>query len=99
MNVLPTVTVVDVLIKHGIGTCLTLVGCFLFYMLIKHILSQQTEIMKMATSQNQHWQGIISEHSSNAKLFHNEVKEAHKFQREEHKEIIQICGRINGYKT
>lgn len=93
------ITLIDVFIKHGIGTALTIVLCIVLWKLIKHILDQQERISKMAIEQNEHWQGIISEHSSNAKAFHNEVKDAHKFQREEHKEIIAMCGRINGYKS
>lgn len=40
----------------------------------------------------------IKEHTESARAFHDEVKEAHKFQRDEHKEMIDILGRINGYK-
>jgi len=37
-------------------------------------------------------------HTAQAKQFHDSVTEAHKFQREEHKEMIITLGRINGYK-
>ena len=47
----------------------------------------------------------LDEHNINAREFHNTVTEAHKFQREEHKEMIgnlkeqgQVLARINGYK-
>jgi len=99
MEFTPSLTVIDVLVKHGIGTALTLVGCYLFWKIIQHILKQQEVIMKMATEQNQHWQSVISEHTASAKAFHEEVKEAHRFQREEHKEMITTLGRINGYKN
>ena len=47
----------------------------------------------------------IDDHTSRANTFHEEVTEAHRFQREEHKEMIGqlneitiTLGRINGYK-
>ena len=96
---LPTVTLVDILVKHGIGTALTIVGCVILWRLIRHILDQQAQIMKMALEQNEHWQTVINQHTHSAKSFHEEVKEAHRFQREEHKEMIATLGRINGYKS
>ncbi len=39
----------------------------------------------------------IKENSQSSKDFHKEVKDAHNFQREEHREMITILGRINGY--
>lgn len=41
----------------------------------------------------------IKEISAYNKAFHKTVEEAHKFQREEHKEMIASLGRINGYKS
>ena len=42
--------------------------------------------------------GACATHSRNVAEFSAAVTEAHRYQREEHKEMIQILGRINGYK-
>ena len=51
------------------------------------------------------FQECLKEHTENAKSFHDEVKDAHKYQREEHaelmdqmREVTSSLGRINGYK-
>lgn len=41
----------------------------------------------------------IDIHNQSSIEARNATAEAHKFQREEHKEMIEILGRINGYKT
>jgi len=84
--------------ENSLGVVLAVIIAFFFYKVLMHILAHQSDITKMATEQNEHWQGIISEHSANAKAFHEEVKDAHKYQREEHKEMIASLGRINGFK-
>ena len=97
--------------ENSLGVILAIVIAYMFYRVLMHILSQQKDIMKMATEQNTHWQSVISEHSSNAKVFHDEVKEAHRCQRVEHEKMlahldilnqqsrltVEALGRINGY--
>ena len=97
--------------ENSLGVLLAIIIAYMFYRVLMHILSQQKDIMKMATEQNSHWQTVISEHTANAKVFHEEVKEAHKCQRVEHDKMLQhlnmmyqqgkltteALGRINGY--
>ena len=52
------------------------------------------------------FQDCLKENTENAKAFHNEVKDAHRYQREEHitlmeqmREVTASLGRINGYKS
>jgi len=92
-------SIVKALAENTLGALLAISIVYMFYRVLSHILTQQEHIMKMAITQNEHWQGVIAEHTANAKTFHEEVKEANRFQREEHKEMAQILGRINGYKS
>lgn len=53
--------------------------------------AQQTEVMKaMQVSMQLHNQQSCDAHAA--------IREGQKYQREEHKEMIDILGRINGYK-
>ena len=97
--------------ENSLGVLLAIIIAYMFYRVLMHILSQQKDILKMATEQNVHWQAVISEHTNNAKTFHEEVKEAHKCQRIEHEKMlthldllnqqsrltVEALGRINGY--
>lgn len=62
--------------------------------------------LKQAAEERCTWQKSLDRqteawliHNEQAKLFHDTVQEAHKFQREEHAEMIKSLGRINGYKN
>jgi len=59
---------------------------------------QQAEERKCFIMQIGEITKALENHNSNAREFHNQVAEAHKFQREEHREMIASLGRINGYK-
>lgn len=99
------------LAENSLGVILAICIAYMFYKVLMHILVQQKDIMRMATEQNTHWQSVISEHTANAKNFHDEVKEAHKCQRAEHEKMlahldilnqqsrltVEALGRINGY--
>jgi peptidoglycan hydrolase CwlO-like protein len=70
--------------------------------LLRWVLRQQEKILDNAREERQNWQNIVSKfrdeiekHTANAKEFHNQVKEAHKYQREEHKEICTMCNHIS----
>ena len=71
-------------------------------LLIKWILKQQEKILEDAKEERTQWQDIVGKfskeienHTLGAKEFHNQVKEAHRYQREEHKEICTMCNHIS----
>jgi len=41
----------------------------------------------------------IKSQAVTSRAFHAQVEEAHKYQREEHRQMIATLGRINGYKS
>jgi len=69
----------------------------LLFFVIKWTLSTTKEIMSQAAKERESWIRALAEHTEQAKSFHAEVKEAHSYQREEHKEMIRCLGRINGW--
>lgn len=75
-----------------------------FFFLLRWLLQEVKLILERETAERNLWAAIIrgfqdniSEHTLQAKVFHESVIEAHRFQREEHKEMIITLGRINGY--
>lgn len=90
--------ILKIITETGIGVGLVVVLCYISYAIIKHILKQGDNLLKMAMEQNEKWQKVIDEHTAQVREFHNQMNEASKYQRSEHAEIIKILGRINGYK-
>ena len=70
----------------------------LLFCVIKWTLATTKEIMKQSAIERESWIKALTEHTQQAKTFHEEVKDAHNFQRVEHQEMIKVLGRINGYK-
>ena len=70
----------------------------LLFFVIKWTLATTKEIMAQAAEERKSWINALAEHTSQARSFHDEVKDAHNFQRQEHQEMIKCLGRINGYK-
>lgn len=63
--------------------------------ILKWVLTEMGRILEKEDIERKKWQEIIlgfqnciQEHSIQAKQFHESVSEAHKFQREEHREIL-----------
>jgi hypothetical protein len=86
----------------GVVICAVIV---LLYKIVMWTLATTKEILAQAAKERECFTEKIAEvtkaldsHSATAREFHNQVVEAHKFQREEHKEMIISLGRINGYK-
>ena len=74
------------LLEGGMAIGLALALVAILYLIVKHVLKSQDKILDMATIQNEGWMKAIGEHSSQAREFHSSVIEAHKYQREEHKD-------------
>jgi len=73
-------------LEGGIGIGLAIALIYVLYLVVKHVLKSQDKILDMATVQNEGWQKAITEHTAQSKQFHDSVVEAHKYQRDEHKE-------------
>jgi len=70
----------------------------LLFIIIKWTLSTTKDILNQAAEERKSWIKAIEERNTALKAFNDSVTEAHKYQREEHKQMIEVLGRINGYK-
>jgi len=61
------------------------------------LLQDMAEERKLNQEVLQKFAENINQNSLSIKEFRNEVRDGHKYQRDEHKEMIDILGRINGY--
>lgn len=91
--------------EMGLGVTLAIATFAAFFFLLKWVLKASEKMLeRMHEQEMKSWQVMegyqkaLNEHTSQAKEFHNAVQEAHKYQREEHKQMIETLGRINGYK-
>lgn len=85
---------VKAMTEAGLAIGFGIAGILLLFFIVKHVLRQQEKILDMATVQNNNWQKSLDEHTSQAKAFHEQVAEAHKYQREEHSECHKNIGNI-----
>jgi hypothetical protein len=83
----------------------------LLFFVIKWTLATTKEILKQAAEERKAWQicldactRTLQEHNERARAFNETASDAHRFQREEHREMIvnlneitKALGRINGY--
>ena len=88
-----------------VGIMICLISTLLF-IITKWTLVTTKEIIQQAAKEREAfmacqavWIKAIDEHTAQARAFHESVKDAHDFQRQEHKEMIIALGRINGYKN
>jgi len=78
-----------------------------FMFLLKWVLKQQEGILKSAEEERKSWYTVMShfsdeleKHTISAREYHNQVAEAHRYQREEHKDMIGVLLSIkNGIET
>jgi len=91
--------------EGGLILLLVVALCFISWSIIKHILKTNDTTLKLAMDAQEKWQKAIDNATNAIQAFREEVKSAHGYQREEHKEMIanlqeqgQILKRINGYK-
>ena len=89
----------------GQGPALAIAIFLAFIFLLKWVLkNNEKNEERMHARELKSWevsgahQKAIQDHTAQAKSFHQQVQDAHKYQREEHKEMVVILGRINGYK-
>jgi hypothetical protein len=89
----------------GLGAALA-IGMFIaFFFLLKWVLETSKDMLGQMAKERETWTICLKNlndqyinMSVNNKAFYDQVDTAHKFQREEHREMTQILGRINGFK-
>lgn len=91
--------------EMGLGVTLAIGVFAAFFFILKWVLKASEKMLdRMDVERTRSWQVMegfqraLHEHTAQAKDFHNTVVEAHKYQREEHNEMIKTLGRMNGYK-
>lgn len=98
--------------RYGLGLVLAIGIFFVMLLLLRWVLVTTKSMLDHVNSERKEWHVIqqsfitqlnsivirMEEGSSTNKIFFAGVLDAHKFQREEHKEMIAILGRINGYE-
>jgi uncharacterized protein YlxW (UPF0749 family) len=99
------VGVVDMLREFGLGAALSIAIFVCFFFLLKWVLKASSEQLQQMAKEREMWHTMqigftdeIRQIQEVNRAFHQEVRDAHKFQRDEHKEMITCLGRINGYK-
>jgi septation ring formation regulator EzrA len=75
--------------EDGMALGFAIVISLLLLLLVNHILKQQKDILSMATKQNEQFVEAINRHTNQAEKFHEMVTEAHKYQRDEHKDMLK----------
>lgn len=87
------ISLMKAIVENGIGIGLAVAITFMFYKILMFVLSQQKEILGMATKQNEHWQMVVSELKQEIKSSHEANAEAHKYQRDEHREMMGLLAK------
>jgi C4-dicarboxylate-specific signal transduction histidine kinase len=94
-----------VISELGLGAALALMMFIAFFFLLKWVLKASSEQLQIMAEERKAWREMQGEFSDRirdlqegSRAFHTEVRDAHKFQRDEHREMISCLGRINGYK-
>ena len=99
--------------EMGLGITLSIAVFTAFWFLLKWVLKASDSILTRMHEERQGWvkvqEGFIEQmkllqeqigvNMLTNKAFFESVVEAHRYQREEHKEMIATLGRINGYKS
>jgi len=97
-----SIEIVELYVKYGVGAFLTIVMTGLFIWMIKYFVIRTVSKIekvgetldkvasKMETGFDKLWQKIDTHEASSS--------EASRYVREEHKQMIETLGRINGYQ-
>jgi hypothetical protein len=82
----------------GLGFGMSVAILVMFAFVLKWLLDTTKEERIAWRSLIESHEKALEDHSAQAREFHVAVNEAHRYQREEHKQMIEALGRINGYK-
>ena len=87
--------------EFGLAGLLAGSGTLLLFFVVKWTLETTKDILTQAAHEREifqqmqaQWILAIQEHTSQARAFHDEVKQAHQFQREEHQKIMELFTRL-----
>jgi hypothetical protein len=90
--------------EYGLIGVIVGVLFFIQYRIISYTMTYINKITEQQAKEREAWQAIISSsintlqlHNQQSIEAHNNLKEAANYQRQEHKEMIESLGRINGY--
>lgn len=70
---------------------------FLLFLVIKWTLSTTKEIMKQAAEERKAWIDAVNRVTSSIERHDEKADDRAKYVREEHRQMIECLGRINGY--
>lgn len=108
-----TSALTNLITEMGLGAALSIAIFISFFFLLKWVLGVSSEQLKTMHKERETWSDIQKSYNLELRqiqeqiktniltnqAFFSAVQEAHKFQREEHQEMIKALGRINGYKS
>lgn len=94
-----------ILSQYGFGVALSMLLAFFFYKILNYVMRQQDKLFEQAQLREKEFFTIIDghkraleEHTEQAMEHQKEIKTAFDYNRQEHKEMLIVLGRINGYK-
>ncbi len=64
-------------LENSIGTGFGVLVAILLYMLVRHVLCQQREILDMATQQNEKWLIVVKDMQRSQEVFQASVAQQH----------------------
>ncbi len=93
------------LAEYGLAGIVIGILFFMLWRMLIWVMKWVDEINKQHAAEREAWMKrlesldqSIQNHNLTSIESRKSTEEAHKYQREEHKEMIEILGRINGYK-
>jgi hypothetical protein len=91
--------------EFGLAGLLSGAGTLLLFFVVKWTLETTKEILRQAAEERKVFNGMTSQwiqaldnHTLQAKAFHDEVKQAHEYQRQEHLKLMEMVSRCEFMK-
>jgi hypothetical protein len=83
--------------EFGLAGLLSGAGTILLFFVLKWTLESTKQILNQAAHEREIFQQLqaqwiisLNEHTAQARAFHDDVKQAHQFQREEHQKMLEM---------
>ncbi len=84
--------------KYGLEGLIMFAVITLLFIVIKWTLATTKEILAQAAKEREAWYKAISDITARIERHDEKAEERGKYAREEHRQMIEVLGRINGYK-
>ncbi len=84
--------------KYGLEGLIMLAVITLLFIVIKWTLATTKEILEQAAKEREAWHKAIAEITARIERHDEKAEERGRYSREEHKQMIEVLGRINGYR-